>query len=105
MIQQHIIKYQQLQVREITKKKHAIKGKKITKQPTINDQYWKELNMDNGTSSVTVREWEYKKILLLGFVKYKTFNCESLRTIVFKEWYYDMTRRGAYMGLNIYVKG
>jgi hypothetical protein len=49
------------------------------------------------------RKQEYKKIILLGFNTCKSFNCKALRTNIFEGAYYDMTPRGAYMGLNVHV--
>jgi hypothetical protein len=54
---------------------------------------------------VATRKHEYKEILLLGFITCKTLNYKALRTNIFEGGYYDMTPRGAYMGLNVYVMG
>jgi hypothetical protein len=56
----------------------------------------------DGSSSMERRKQEHKKIILLGFITYKSFNCKALRTNLFEGGYYDMTPRGAYMGLNVY---
>jgi hypothetical protein len=54
----------------------------------------------DGSSSMERRNQEHKKIILLGFITCKSFNCKGLRTKIFGG-YYDMTPRGAYMQLNV----
>jgi hypothetical protein len=56
----------------------------------------------DGSSSMERRKREHKKIILHGFITCKSFNYKALRTKIFEEGYYDMTPRGAYMGLNAY---
>jgi hypothetical protein len=56
----------------------------------------------DGSSSMERRKQENKKIILLGFITCKAFNCKALRTKIFEGGYYGMTPRGAYMGLNVY---
>jgi hypothetical protein len=57
----------------------------------------------DGSSAVATREWEYKETLLLDFITSKTFNYKTSRTRLFEGEYYEMTLRGAYTGLNVYV--
>jgi hypothetical protein len=51
---------------------------------TENNLFW----MD-GSSSMERRKKEHKKIILLGFITCKSFNCKYLRINIFKGGYYD----------------
>jgi hypothetical protein len=51
---------------------------------------------------VAKRKQEYKETLLLGFITCNALNCKTLKTNLFKRGYYDVTQRGAYIGLNVY---
>jgi hypothetical protein len=51
----------------------------------------------DGSSTMETNEYEYKEILLLGFITCKTLNHKALRTNLFEGGYYVMTLMGVYM--------